>query len=235
MAQRTLYAADTYNATTGEYQFPQTPSRIMLSLWPAGSSTNGKGTIDWAGGLIDWDSGYMVNGYYYAQIMNVDVECYSPASSANVTGSKSYVYNSDTGLNSSVAVTDDNTILASFYATGENQSFDPNASSSSSSSASTTATQTASASGSSTSTVAMATESVQTVPGSSAGGLRTDGSTGSSGSSGSSSSSSSSGLNGGFSQGLAETTNKAAAGPTEEAVRGSAFAVLVAFVLLTLM
>lgn len=70
---RTLNRKDTLNGST--YAYPQTPSRIQLSLWPAGLSSNGQGTIDWAGGLVDWDSPYMQNGYYYAKVTDVVSHC----------------------------------------------------------------------------------------------------------------------------------------------------------------
>lgn len=68
---RTMYRNETYNSTTGQYHYPQTPSKIELSLWPAGLASNGDGTIDWAGGLVNWDSQYMSNGYYYAMVKEV--------------------------------------------------------------------------------------------------------------------------------------------------------------------
>lgn len=68
---RTLNRNTTYNSTTGQYHYPQTPSKIELSLWPAGLASNGEGTIDWAGGLVNWDSSAMSNGYYYAMVKEV--------------------------------------------------------------------------------------------------------------------------------------------------------------------
>ncbi|KAK4985314.1 putative glycosidase CRH2, partial [Elasticomyces elasticus] len=68
---RTKFRNETYNATAGQYHFPQTPARIMLSLWPAGLPKNGQGTISWGGGLIDWNSPYMDHGYYYAMVKEV--------------------------------------------------------------------------------------------------------------------------------------------------------------------
>ena len=68
---RTKLRNETYNSTTGQYHYPQTPSRIQFSLWPAGKSGNAQGTIDWAGGAIDWSSQYMTNGYYYAMVKDV--------------------------------------------------------------------------------------------------------------------------------------------------------------------
>lgn len=51
---RTLNKADTLNTATGIYNYPSTPSRIQLSIWPGGIPSAPAGTIAWAGGLIDW-------------------------------------------------------------------------------------------------------------------------------------------------------------------------------------
>jgi len=223
---RTVHAKDTLNFTTGVYQYPQTPSRIMLSLWPAGSAGNAPGTVAWAGGEIQWNnSPYMANGYYYAQILDVTVECYNPAPDANITGSSAYTYTSLSGTNDSVALTNDQTVLGSFFATGENIGYNPNAASSSSASAGNKATSTSSG-------IAYSTSGVNTVPGSVGAGLNPgsgDGGnvqgTGSSTDAGtetfSGDGSVSSGI-GGFVQGVVEKTN--------DAVKGGAsvFAVVVA-------
>lgn len=42
------------NSATGIYNYPSSPSRIQLSIWPGGLPSAPQGTIDWAGGLIDW-------------------------------------------------------------------------------------------------------------------------------------------------------------------------------------
>lgn len=34
--------------------YPQTPSQVKFSNWPAGQPGNAQGTIDWAGGLVDY-------------------------------------------------------------------------------------------------------------------------------------------------------------------------------------
>jgi len=69
---RTKNRNETYNETTGQYHFPQSPSRVQLSLWPAGLQSNGEGTIGWAGGLVNWDNTTaMANGYYYAMVSDV--------------------------------------------------------------------------------------------------------------------------------------------------------------------
>lgn len=108
---RTLKKSDTYNSTSDTYEYPQTPSRIQFSIWPVTSSA-AEGTQEWAGGAIDWDVSDMSDpGYFYAAVQGVTIECYDAPSGTNSTGSKSYVYNSDSGLEGSVAITDDDTTL----------------------------------------------------------------------------------------------------------------------------
>lgn len=122
---RQIKKSDTWNATANRFDYPQTPSRIMLSLWPAGIESNGKGTIEWAGGLIDWNSPYMQNGYYYANVKEVNVECYDPPEGANVQGSKSYRITGPSGTNDTVVMSDDVVVLNSLFATGEDPGHDP--------------------------------------------------------------------------------------------------------------
>jgi len=116
---RSLNRKDTWNSTANRFDYPQTPSRIMLSLWPAGLPTNAKGTVDWAGGEIDWNSPYMDNGYYYAMIKSVSVKCYDPPSGAKGGGSKSYKYTDRAATNNTVELSNDEVILGSLYASGE--------------------------------------------------------------------------------------------------------------------
>ncbi|KAI9697158.1 MAG: hypothetical protein M1820_007894 [Bogoriella megaspora] len=241
---RTVNKADTYNDTDGNYHYPQTPARIELSLWPAGLESNGEGTVSWAGGLVNWNSQYMKNGYYYAMVSDVNVKCYDPPSGYNNSGTKSYVYTSSDGLNTSVAITDDIEILGSFYANGENPNFGakPSGSASSSSSAPTPSNT-----------------DVQTVPGVSGAGSRGDSGSPSSGNSGGSGDSGSSGNDGGDSgtggsstssapgsgstSFLQGTGNNGGGGSTSEAAKtrawrgegGSLFAVVVALVGLMLL
>lgn len=235
-SQRTVKKSDTWNATSNHYDFPQTPARVMLSLWPAGSEKNGKGTIDWAGGLIDWNSPDMTNGFYHSQVYEVDIQCYDPPRGANVTGSKSYKYTSTVGTNNTVSIVDELGILSSFYATGENPGTNPNASKS--------------ASGTQPSQTANSEPNVQTVPGLSGTGSHADDSANnqqqaaSSGGSGSTSGlpgGSAGGTNGQFIQGVSSTsgnsgsggsaagkTNDAGAVNPERAMKGSVGAVVVA-------
>jgi beta-glucanase (GH16 family) len=118
---RTVKRADTWNATTKSWAFPQSPARVQLSLWPAGSSSNAPGTVDWAGGLINWNSPDVQQaGYFYAMIKEVTIQCYDPPAGAAKTGDQAYIYQDKSGLNNSVEIVDKNTVLKSLLATGEN-------------------------------------------------------------------------------------------------------------------
>jgi len=209
---RTKKKSDTWNATGNRYDYPQTPSRIMLSLWPAGLPSNAKGTIDWAGGIIDWNSQYMKNGYYYAMFSDVNVQCYDPPSGASISGKKSYIYTDTIGTNQSIKITDDVTVLKSLYASGDNPNNDPYGSSN-------------------TKSGSLPSSTPESIPGVS-GGVGARGDTPGSGSDSSSSSSSSSG-SGSFSQGGGSTGSSSGAGAVQDTLRsgGSAFAVLVFLVL----
>jgi len=131
---RTLKKSDTLNTTTGRYEYPQTPSRVSLSLWPAGDPNNPKGTIDWAGGVINWDSQDIQKyGYDYMSVQNINIECYAPPSDVKVQGGGgvSYIYSSENlGQEDSVIITNLNTTLASFLATGTNQTIESSSGSS---------------------------------------------------------------------------------------------------------
>ena len=222
---RTLKKSDTFNKTTNQYHYPQTPARVQLSLWPAGSAKNGQGTIDWAGGLINWHSvDVQKNGYYYAMFQDVKVQCYDAPEGANVTGSKSYLYTSKDGINSSISVTNEPTILKSLLGTGTDMGKDfPSAA--------------ASASG-----AVASSSNVATVPGLTGAGPGTDGSRGGSGGTGSSGSSGSGGSGvssasgsaatgiGGFTQGNGGKTGSGAPPKSERVLHGSMFAALVAIV-----
>lgn len=125
---RTLKKSDTYNLTTKKYMYPQTPSRIQFSLWPGGAASNAKGTIEWAGGPIDWDSeDIKKTGYYYAYVKNVTVETYDLPSwvkknaSNDTKGYHAFLYNSTDGIENDIFLTKKKTWLGSGDATG----FDP--------------------------------------------------------------------------------------------------------------
>lgn len=201
--------------------FPQTPARVQLSLWPAGLPSNGQGTVDWAGGLVDWNSqDIQSNGYYYATFESITVSCYNATSSPGTNKGVSYKYNGYTGTNDTVVDGTDPTVLSSFLATGTNKTLGAVASSGTSG--------------------AQPSTTVETVPGLTGGnpGVDTHSSSVAGGSSGTStqaagsSASSSSSSNNGFSQGNTGTSSKSGAeklGVGQEKLSGSIFAGIVAF------
>ncbi|KAF6233204.1 hypothetical protein HO173_008493 [Letharia columbiana] len=227
-ASRVLNKADTFNKTDNKYHYPQTPARIQLSLWPAGTTKSGQGTIDWAGGLINWNSqDVQTNGYFYSMYNDVNVECYPAPSDANGTGTVSYKYGDVDGLEGDIELTNDPTILGSFVADGTDMSKGKSNPSSTSSTKGGSATATPT--------------NLATVPGlSGAGGTDGTGVGGDSGSGSGSSSGSDSGSGtssasgtaatgiGGFDQGDQKQGSGASKG--EEVTRGSIFAALVAFI-----
>lgn len=118
---RTLTKNSTYNATSGIYQYPQTPSRLEMSIWPGGSEAEGLGTIEWAGGLIDWDSTDIKEyGYFYAQYKDITVECYPAPAGTIDKGDTSYVYTSDSGLSDTIELSGNSTVLYNLQDTGLN-------------------------------------------------------------------------------------------------------------------
>lgn len=130
--------SDTWNATSNRYDYPQTPARVQLSLWPAGLPTNGEGTIEWGGGLVDWNSEYMSNSYYYAAFSEVKMQCYAPPPGANVQGDVSYTYDNVAATNDTVVVGNKPTVLKSLLGSGTDMDADyPSASASGSGSAQT--------------------------------------------------------------------------------------------------
>ncbi|KAF7980556.1 hypothetical protein HWV62_37711 [Athelia sp. TMB] len=95
---RTLKASDAMNGTISQY--PNTPSRIQVSLWPGGISSEPAGTVAWAGGtfpflylrMIDWSQ--TTNGQFEALVSSISIECADSTSTpSNSTG---YVYEKDT-------------------------------------------------------------------------------------------------------------------------------------------
>lgn len=219
---RTKKRSDTWNATTNQWMFPQTPARVQLSLWPAGLASNGEGTVEWAGGLVDWNSpDIQANGYYYATFESVTISCYNATSAPGTNTGVSYTYNGYTGTNDTVIDGTDATVLSSFLATGTNMTLGAVASSG-------------------TSSGAQPSTTAETIPGLTGGDPGVDSHSsssvagGSSGTStqaaGSSASSSSSSGDGGFSQGSSGSTKSGAdkLGVGQEKLQGSIFAGIVA-------
>ena len=82
---RTLKKSDTYDAGSGGYHYPQTPSRVQFSVWAAGVSTQAAGTVTWAGGMIDWtNAAYKAKGYFASYVNWISIDCYD-GSDLNLT------------------------------------------------------------------------------------------------------------------------------------------------------
>jgi beta-glucanase (GH16 family) len=215
---RTLTKESTFNETSNRYEYPQTPSRMQMSLWPAGQASNAQGTIEWAGGEIDWDhEDIKTKGYYYATYGEVTVECYDPPSGTNIEGDVSYDFKDDRGIEASVEITDNKTVLASLGATGLDMDLGSNSTSNNNNNSNSTGTIT----------------NNSTVPPNLGG---TGGQSGSgSSSTGTGEETTSTNAPGTFNQGTdtsSEDDENAAASPNERVLRGSFFAVLVAIVVL---
>ncbi|CAX42691.1 chitin transglycosidase, putative [Candida dubliniensis CD36] len=126
---RTLNKKDTWNETSNRFDYPQTPSRIQFSLWPGGDSSNGKGTIEWAGGLVNWDSEDIKKyGYFYAHIKEIYATTHDLPNNVKLDGNSTkesdyhaFLYNSTDGNDSNIILTTKKTWLGSDDATG----FDP--------------------------------------------------------------------------------------------------------------
>jgi len=122
---RTKKKSETWNATSNQWNFPQTPSRVQISLWPGGLETNAKGTIDWAGGAIDWNSDDIkANGYYFATFGELTVQCYNAPSAPGTNKGKSYYYNDISATNNTVVDSNKPTILKSLAGSGLNMDLD---------------------------------------------------------------------------------------------------------------
>lgn len=204
-------------------------------MWPAGLASNGKGTVDWAGGLVDWNSqDIQSNGYYYAAFESVTMSCYNGTSSPGTNKGASYTYNGYSGTNDTVVDGSNPTVLGSFLATGTNMTFGAAASSGTStgSTPSTTAETVPGLSGGDPAGVNAHSSGVADSASTStiaAGGSQASGSSPSS-----SSSSSSSSSDGGFDQGTSSSSgSKSGAeklGAGQEQLKGSIFAGLVALI-----
>ncbi|KAI0828678.1 concanavalin A-like lectin/glucanase domain-containing protein [Trametes gibbosa] len=108
-AVRTLKRTDA-TGSDGVSRYPSTPSRIELSLWPAGIPSSAPGTVEWAGGMINWDDPeYKAAGHFYALVSSVSIECADTAS--NPSNAQSYVYGKNaSAFTPAVDVTNQTTI-----------------------------------------------------------------------------------------------------------------------------
>jgi len=75
---RTIQESDTVGSD-GVARYPSTPSRVQLSIWPAGISSEPIGVQQWAGGSINWnDPDYVSAGHFYTLIKGISIQCADP-------------------------------------------------------------------------------------------------------------------------------------------------------------
>jgi hypothetical protein len=116
---RTKKKSETWNETSSQWAFPQTPSRVQISLWPGGLESNPKGTVDWAGGHIDWNGQEIKDyGYYFATFNEVTVECYKTSKPPGTNKGSSYYYKDISATNDTVVDSNKPTVLKSLLGTG---------------------------------------------------------------------------------------------------------------------
>jgi hypothetical protein len=111
--------SETWNASANQWDYPQTPARVQLSIWPGGADTNAAGTISWAGGPIDWNGDDIkTNGYYYATFGEIEIKCFNAPSAPGTNRGVSYTFNAVKATNDTVIDGDKPTVLKSFLGTG---------------------------------------------------------------------------------------------------------------------
>jgi hypothetical protein len=100
----TLVRTLPYHAANGGLNYPQTPMTVRLGIWAGGDPGNGKGTIEWAGGPIDYGK-----GPYTMAVKSLRVQDYAggnsppdPASSAGLA--KTYQFGDRSGTFQSIKI-----------------------------------------------------------------------------------------------------------------------------------
>ncbi|KAL4879654.1 concanavalin A-like lectin/glucanase domain-containing protein [Aspergillus karnatakaensis] len=94
---RTLTYDEAKNGT--QSTFPQTPCNVRIGIWPAGDPKNAQGTIEWAGGPVDYDK-----GPYTMVVKDVRVQDFSSG--------KAYEYGDDSGMWESINIIKGNSTAA---------------------------------------------------------------------------------------------------------------------------
>ena len=84
----------------------------LSSIWPAGTNASGQGTIEWAGGIINWDDpDYKSAGHFYVILDSVSVQCAD--ASTNPANAQSYVYGTNaSAFTPAIDVTNETTVNA---------------------------------------------------------------------------------------------------------------------------
>ncbi|KAJ1675737.1 putative glycosidase CRH2, partial [Spiromyces aspiralis] len=67
---RTVKRSDTWDDSAKAYKYPDSEATVSFSIWDAGAG-GAQGTIDWAGGLVDWSK-----GPFNMQVKSIDISCY---------------------------------------------------------------------------------------------------------------------------------------------------------------
>lgn len=95
---RTLTKAETWDESLKIHKYPETPMRLEVALWPGGSEANHPGTVDWAGGLIDWEGSpdMVQKGHFSAAVQSMEIvpynNRYAPAIQTCLEKEKHVVY-----------------------------------------------------------------------------------------------------------------------------------------------
>lgn len=82
----------TYSDAKGGTRYPQTPMRVKIGSWVAGSSTAPEGTVQWAGGMTDFSLAPFT--MYVKSVKISDAQ----------TGAKSYTYGDQSGSWQSIKI-----------------------------------------------------------------------------------------------------------------------------------
>lgn len=49
---------------------------MQLAIWASGIDGTAEGTVQWGGGMVDWEADdYTSNGYYWAELKTITLEC----------------------------------------------------------------------------------------------------------------------------------------------------------------
>ncbi|OJJ45726.1 hypothetical protein ASPZODRAFT_68645 [Penicilliopsis zonata CBS 506.65] len=138
----TLVRTLEYDSAVDGRNYPQTPMRVKLGIWAGGDPSESEGTIEWAGGEVDYD-----DVPFTMYVESVKIINYNPA--------ETYTYTGHTGSYESIVLSNSTTNSTVSSSSSSNSS-----SSSSTSSSSTTST---SSNSSSTSSVAVSAASMSSV------------------------------------------------------------------------
>ncbi|OJD36233.1 glycosidase crf1 [Diplodia corticola] len=87
-----------YEDALGGKNYPQTPARLSLGVWSAGTKNTAKGTVEWAGGYTDFDE-----APFTMYVRNVTIVNYTPAMNYNWTDTTGS-FESIEAINKTVAV-----------------------------------------------------------------------------------------------------------------------------------